>query len=52
MFRNEQPDLQLVERLKVTLEQKLASYDVILGKTKYLAGDVSHSDLHACVQRS
>lgn len=35
-----EPDLALVEHLKTTLEGKLNAYDVILGKTKYLAGDV------------
>lgn len=35
-------DPATVERLKSTLEAKLAAYDVILGKTKFLAGDVSH----------
>lgn len=34
-------DPATVERLKTTLEAKLAAYDVILGKTKFLAGDVS-----------
>lgn len=34
-------DLALVARLTTTLEGKLDAYDVILGKTKYLAGDVS-----------
>lgn len=41
-----EPDLALVERLKITLESKLDAYDVILGKTRYLAGDVS-SDIKA-----
>lgn len=34
-------DSAVVEELKTTLEGKLAAYDIILGKTKYLAGDVS-----------
>ncbi|KAI0628219.1 glutathione S-transferase [Trametes polyzona] len=34
-----QTDPATVERLKTTLEGKLAAYDVILGKSKYLAGD-------------
>ena len=34
-------DPDAVERFKTTLDAKLAAYDVILGKTKYLAGDVS-----------
>ncbi|KAI0334604.1 glutathione S-transferase [Cubamyces sp. BRFM 1775] len=32
-------DPAVVEELKATLEGKLAAYDIILGKTKYLAGD-------------
>ncbi|KAH9849528.1 glutathione S-transferase [Lenzites betulinus] len=32
-------DPAVVATLKTTLEGKLAAYDVILGKTKYLAGD-------------
>ena len=32
-----------VERLKTTLEARLAGYDAMLGKTKYLAGDVRTS---------
>lgn len=36
-----EPDLALVQRLKTALEGKLDAYDVTLGKTKYLAGDVS-----------
>ena len=38
-----------VKELTTTLESKIAAYDVILGKTKYLAGDVSIVCLH--VQR-
>ncbi|KAL1942997.1 hypothetical protein VTO73DRAFT_4668 [Trametes versicolor] len=39
-------DPATVERLKSTLEAKLAAYDVILGKTKFLAGDeVTLADL-------
>ncbi|OJT08577.1 Glutathione S-transferase [Trametes pubescens] len=39
-------DPATVERLKTTLEAKLAAYDVILGKTKFLAGDeVTLADL-------
>lgn len=34
-------DKEYVERLTKNLEGKLAVYDVILGKTKFLAGDVS-----------
>ncbi|KAI0644282.1 glutathione S-transferase [Trametes meyenii] len=34
-----QTDPAAVEKLKTTLEGKLAVYDVILGKSKYLAGD-------------
>lgn len=40
-----EPNLALVERLKTTLEGKLDAYDVILEKTKYLAGDVSSINL-------
>ncbi len=36
-----QTDAARVEQLKSTLEKKLAVYEVILGKHKYLAGDVS-----------
>ncbi len=36
-----EPDLALVTHLKTTLEGKLDAYNVILGTTKYLAGDVS-----------
>ena len=34
-------DDAVVQHHKTTLEGKLAAYDVILGKTQYLAGDVS-----------
>ncbi|KAI0628227.1 glutathione S-transferase [Trametes polyzona] len=41
-----QTDPAAVERHKTALEGKLAAYDVILGKTKYLAGDeVTLADL-------
>jgi glutathione S-transferase len=32
-----------VKELAATLDQKLNAYDVILGKQKYLAGDVRRS---------
>ncbi|KAI0709643.1 glutathione S-transferase [Cerioporus squamosus] len=35
----QQTDKAAVERLMATLESKLAAYDTILGKSKYLAGD-------------
>ena len=40
-------DPDTVERFKTTLDGKLAAYDVVLGKTKFLAGDVSRSRTHA-----
>ncbi len=36
-----QMDAARIEQLKSTLEKKLAVYEVILGKHKYLVGDVS-----------
>lgn len=44
-------DPAVVATLKTTLEGKLAAYDVILGKTKYLAGDVCvlSRDLGMCL---
>jgi hypothetical protein len=37
---NEEPDMAVVEKSMVALSSKLDAYDVILGKQKYLAGDV------------
>lgn len=38
-----EPDCALVEHLRATFQGKLDAYIVILGKTKYLAGDVSNN---------
>ena len=35
------PDPAAIDALKSGLEGRLAGYDVLLGRTKYLAGDVS-----------
>ncbi len=40
VFDGGKTDAARVEQLTSTLEQKLAAYEVILGKHKYLAGDV------------
>jgi hypothetical protein len=37
---NEEPDKAVVDKNMATLTSKLDAYDVILGKQKYLAGDV------------
>ena len=34
-------DIEKAEGHKKTLEAKLAAYDVLLGRTKFLGGDVS-----------
>ncbi len=41
----QQTDKAAVERLTATLDAKLAAYDTILSKSKYLAGDVSNAVL-------
>ncbi len=41
VFDGGKTDVARVEQLTSTLEKKLAAYEVIFGKHKYLAGDVS-----------
>ena len=42
---------EAAETHKKTLEAKLAGYDVLLGKTKFLAGNVSRGRFPWCWKR-